>query len=138
YSVTLVRKAAMVVGFGIPAIAVIGCALAGTSYLWWLMAAGVGCGVTGAGIYAFCQTMAGPHAVGRWYGPQNGFANFAGVIGPALTGWVVNRTGNFILPFAITSIVCAIGVIAWVFIVGRVEQIDWSARRSALPASAKA
>src|SRR5262245_64844207 len=96
------------------------------------MLAGVGCGMTGPGIYAFCQRIAGPEAVGRWYGPQNGFANFAGIICPALTGIVVQRTGNFFWPFAITSAVCLTGVIAWVFIVGRVEPLIW--RSSASPA----
>jgi hypothetical protein len=36
--------------------------------------------MTGPGILAFCQWIAGPEEVGRWYGPQNGFANFAGMI----------------------------------------------------------
>ena len=136
YSPTLVRKTAMAIGFSLGAIAILACALAGPrGYVAWLMIAGIGCGTTGPGIYAFCQTLAGPQAVGRWYGPQNGFANFAGVIGPALTGFVVQGTGNFFLPFAITSALCVVGLIAWVFIVGRVEPVSWS-RREQAPAAA--
>ena len=96
----------------------------------WLMLAGVGCGLSAPGIYAFCQRIAGSDSVGRWYGPQNGFANFAGIICPALTGWVVGRTGNFFWPFAVTSAICVIGVFAWVFVVGRVEPLNWGAERS--------
>lgn len=124
---TVVRKTAMAIGFSMAAVGILGCALAGQhSYLPWLLAAGWGCGMTGPGLYTFPQTLAGPEAVGKWYGWQNGFANFAGVIGPALTGFVLQRTGSFIAPFAITAGICVIGVVAWVWIVGRVELVTWN------------
>jgi ACS family D-galactonate transporter-like MFS transporter len=127
YTPTLVRKLAMAIGFFIAAVAVIRCAVAGPhTYVPWLMATGIGCGMTSPGIFTFCQTLAGPHAVGRWYGAQNGFSNFAGVVGPALTGFVLERTGNFLLPFAITSVLCVVGGLAWVFVVGRIEQVNWA------------
>lgn len=127
HTATVVRKSTMVIGFGLASVALIGCALADVhSYLPWLLMVGVGCGMTGPGLYTFPQTLAGPSAVGKWYGWQNGFANFAGVICPALTGAVLQRTGNFVLPFAITSAVCIFGIVAWVFIVGRVEPVVWS------------
>ena len=132
YTPTLVRKLAMAIGFSVAAVAVIGCAVAGAhAYLPWLMAAGVGCGMTSPGIFTFCQTLAGPHAVGRWYGAQNGFSNFAGVVGPALTGFALEKTGNFLLPFAITSMLCVVGGLAWVFMVGRIEQVRWAPKREA-------
>ena len=138
---TAVRKSAMALGFFISAVAVLGCAIASPqTYFYWLMAAGVGCGMTAPGIFTFCQTLAGPHAVGKWYGAQNGFSNLAGVVGPALTGFVVQGTGNFVMPFAITSLLCVVGGLAWVFLVGRVKQIDWTPKREAsiAPASAQA
>jgi ACS family D-galactonate transporter-like MFS transporter len=139
HSPTRVRKAAMVIAFSLGAIGVSGCALADTrSYLPWLLAAGVGCGLSSPGIYAFCQRLAGPQAVGRWYGPQNGFANFAGIIGPALSGFLVEWTGNYLMPFAITSVVCVLGVIAWLVIVGRVEPIGWRKNRATQIAAASA
>ena len=132
YTPTLVRKAAMAIGFSIAAVALAGCALAGSSsFLPWLLAAGVGCGATGPGLLAFPQTLAGSHAVGRWYGWQNGFANSAGVIGPALTGFVVQQSGKFLLPFGITAAICVAGIIGWVFVVGRVEQVNWKPKYEA-------
>jgi MFS transporter, ACS family, D-galactonate transporter len=134
---TAVRKSAMALAFFISAVAVLGCAIASPqTYFYWLMAAGVGCGMTAPGIFTFCQTLAGPHAVGKWYGAQNGFSNLAGVVGPALTGFVVQATGNFLMPFAITSLLCLLGGLAWVFMVGRVEQIDWAPKRKATIAPA--
>jgi len=125
-SPTLVRKSAMAIGFSMAAVAVLGCAIAGVhSYLPWLLAAGWGCGMTGPGLFTFPQTLAGPHAVGKWYGWQNGFGNLSGVLGPALTGFVLQRTGSFFAPFAITAGICVVGVIAWTLIVGRVELVSW-------------
>src|SRR5437764_639132 len=126
YTPTLVRKSAMVIGFCMAAVGLIGCALAGAnSYVPWLLAAGFGCGMTGPGLYTFPQTLAGSAAVGKWYGWQNGFANFAGITGPSLTGFVLQHTGKFFFPFAITAAICVGGTLAWVFIVGRGEQVNW-------------
>jgi MFS family permease len=131
YTPTLVRKAAMVIGFSIAAVGLIGAALADVHYWPWLMAASFGCGMTGPGLYTFPQTLAGPEAVGKWYGWQNGFANFAGITGPALTGYVLQHTGKFLAPFAITAAICTGGALAWVFVVGRVEQVKWASTRQA-------
>jgi ACS family D-galactonate transporter-like MFS transporter len=136
---TLVRKSGMAIGFSISAVGVAACAIAGPdTYVPWLMAAGVGCGMTSPGVLAFCQTLAGSHAVGKWYGAQNGFANFAGVIGPALTGFVVQRTGNFLVPFAITSAICIVGGLGWVFVVRRIEPVAWIQKREPVIAKARA
>jgi MFS family permease len=119
----------MVIGFSMAAIGLLGCALAGAnSYVPWLLAAGFGCGMTGPGLYTFPQTLAGAGAVGKWYGWQNGFANFAGITGPALTGFVLQHTGKFFAPFAITAAICVAGAFAWVFVVGRVEEVNWAPR----------
>jgi cyanate permease len=69
--------------------------------------------MSGAGVFAFSQTLAGPQAAGRWTGLQNGFANLSGVVAPALTGCVVDRTGNFVAPMVITTAVLLVGGLAW-------------------------
>ena len=140
YTPTLVRKSAMAIGFFVAAIATVGCAASAHSYLPWLLTAGLGCGMTGPGLFTFPQTLAGPNAVGRWYGWQNGFANFAGVVGPVLTGLVIERTGKFLGAFLITAALCIAGVVAWVFVVGRVEPIGWKTSHDAdiLTANAQA
>jgi cyanate permease len=118
---------AMVIGLFGAAIATVGCAIAGpTTYLPWLLCAGAGCGMTGPGLFTFPQTLAGTQAVGRWYGWQNGFANLSGVVGPALTGFVLESTNNFRAPFAVAAAICIAGGLAWIFIVGRVEPIRWT------------
>jgi MFS family permease len=139
YTATLVRKSAMALGFGLAALAAPACALAGAKfYLPFLLIAGIGCGLTGPGLYTFPQTLAGPQAVGKWYGTQNGLANFAGIIGPALTGFVLDQTKSFLAPFVITAFVCVGGILAWVFLVGRVEPVQWKPHRERSAAVADA
>jgi len=134
YTPTLVRKCAMAIGHMIAGTALAGFALANVQwYLPCLVAIGVGEGTAGAGPFAFSQTLAGPQAAGKWTGLQNGFANLAGVVAPALTGYLVDRTGNFLAPLAITAAVSVTGGLAWVFGVGRIEQVTWKSERNGAP-----
>jgi MFS transporter, ACS family, D-galactonate transporter len=131
---TLVRKSVMGIGHATAAIAMIGCAMAGPhTYFGWLMAAGVGSGVAGSGVFAFSQTLAGPQAAGSWTGLQNGFANLAGIVGPWVTGLVVDKTGHFQGAFAITAALLLVGGFSWVFGVSRLEQVNWPSDCPALP-----
>ena len=133
---TVVRKSVMGAGFVIAIIATVGCSLAGPeTYFRWLLAAGVGCGMMGVGVFAFSQTLAGAQAAGKWTGLQNGFGNFAGITCPWLTGIVVDKTGSFLSAFAITAAVLVLGLIGWVFVIGPVEQVKWKLdNASTLPA----
>jgi ACS family D-galactonate transporter-like MFS transporter len=135
---TRVRKSAMLMGNMTAAIALGGCALAGPdSYRVWLMIAGVGCGMGGAGIFAFAQTLAGAPAAGKWAGLQNTVGNLAGVVGPALTGFVVQWTGSFLAPFAISTAVAIAGGLAWVFGVGPLEPVAWDKAHQSAPVAAR-
>jgi MFS transporter, ACS family, D-galactonate transporter len=67
---------------------------------------------------------------------QNGFANLAGVVAPALTGFLVDRSGNFLMPLAITAAVLVAGGLSWVFVVGRVEQVSWESQQRRGPVAA--
>jgi cyanate permease len=96
------------------------------------MTVAVGCGIAGSGTFAFSQTLAGPEAAGRWTGLQNGFANLAGVVAPALTGFALDRTGSFVAPMAIIAGVLVAGGLAWVFVVGQVEQVNWATKGEVL------
>src|SRR5713226_1305330 len=137
YTPTLVRKSAMAIGHIIAAVAIMGCALATSQwYVVCLVAVGIGSGAAGSGPFAFSQTLAGPHATGKWTGLQNGFANVAGVVAPALTGFLVERTGRFLAPLAITAAVLVAGGLSWVFMVGRVEEVSWKSEQRRAPVAA--
>jgi MFS transporter, ACS family, D-galactonate transporter len=135
YTPTVVRKTVMAISYGLKAIGIAACATSPRTYLPWLIAVAVGSGMSGAMNFAFSQTLAGPQTAGRWTGLQNGFANFAGVVAPALTGFAVERTGSFSAAMIITTAVLVVGGLSWVFVVGRVEQVSWAAEGEALVAA---
>jgi MFS family permease len=94
-----------------------------------LCAAGLFYGLFSSNLWAITQTLAGPTAAGRWSGVQNCVGNMSGVVGPWLTGWLVDRTGKFYLAFLACCCVLMIGSCAYIFLVRKVERIRWSTDR---------
>ena len=85
----------------------------------------IGMGMCSSNLWALTQTLAGAPMAGKWTGVQNFIGNFAGIVGPALTGIVVERTGNFLWAFVITGVITLLGAFAWIFVVGPVRQVPW-------------
>ena len=79
--------------------------------------------------WALIQTLAGPPAAGKWTAVQNGVGNLAGVAAPALTGLVVQRTGQFFWAFAVATGIVLAGAFFYMFVIGPIEQVDWTPRR---------
>lgn len=126
FNTTVVRKSAMAIGWTTAAIGLAACGLgAPRSYLAWLMVSAAGNGIGMSGTFAFSQTLAGPQAAGRWVGLQNCIGNLAGVIGPALTGFLVDRTGHFQAAIALTAIMSLLAALNYVFFVGQLRQVAW-------------
>ena len=73
-------------------------------------------------LYAVAQMFAGPRASGTWVGVQNAIGNLSGIIGPIVTGIVVQRAG-YNSAFILTAAVAAIGAIWWAIGVPRIEQV---------------
>jgi MFS transporter, ACS family, D-galactonate transporter len=75
--------------------------------------------------HAINQTLAGPERSGTWVGFVLFVSNFSGVIAPAVTGFVLDRTGRFFWAFALMSAVAWIGAIC-VALVGPIIPIMWN------------
>jgi MFS transporter, ACS family, D-galactonate transporter len=126
-STTLVRKTFMAVGQSGSGMFLLFCVLASPAVaVACLLVAYAFCGICASNLFAITQTLAGPRASGKWTGIQNGFASLAGVLSPAVTGFVVNRTGQFLWAFVITAFVAVLGSLCWVFVVGSVKQVVWA------------
>jgi MFS transporter, ACS family, D-galactonate transporter len=94
-----------------------------------LLILGIACqGISSSNIWAISQTLAGPYAAGRWTGLQNGSGNLAGIVAPALTGFILDRTGHFEWPFALAALVALAGASSWLFVVGPVRPVTWPQR----------
>lgn len=74
-------------------------------------------GISACAIWAIPQTLAGPEMVGRWTGFQNFVGNLGGALAPALTGYLLDRTGRFSWPFFITAGFTGLGALVWTFLV---------------------
>ena len=74
-------------------------------------------------LYAVAQMFAGPRAAGTWVGFQNALGNISGIIGPPITGLIIDRAG-YESAFKLTAGIAAIGAIWWAIGVPRIKQID--------------
>ena len=138
-SPTLARKTFLCVGGTACAISTVGCVLSNASAsIVFLLLAGLFYGTIVPNAFAAVQTLAGPRAAGRWVGVWNGLASVSGIAAPALTGFLVDRTGNFVLPFLVAASMALLGVFAWIFFVGPIEEVNWSRRAPVLPGAAVA
>ncbi len=93
-----------------------------------LMFVCISMGICSSNLWAVTQTLAGARVAGKWTGLQNFVGNFAGIVAPALTGFVVGRTGRFFWAFAITGAASVLGAVAWIFVVGPLKQVAWRAQ----------
>ena len=82
-------------------------------------------GVTASNTWAIAQTLAGPKAAGRWTGFQCFAGNLSGVVAPAVTGYVLQRTGHFFWAFLIVAAVASIGAATVIFLIGPIAQVTW-------------
>ena len=125
-SVTLVRKGFIATGFLIVAASFIVTAAGDAQVaVAGLFAAGFGFGLIGANNFANGQTLAGPHAAGKWMGFQNFVGNFAGIVCPLITGWIVDATGSFSSAFGVAAAVSVAGVFSWCVVVRKIEPLAW-------------
>jgi cyanate permease len=85
-------------------------------------------GMWSSNLWAITQTLAGPRAAGKWCAMQNGVGNLAGVAAPWVTGWVVERTGQFYFAFLVAAMVALAGSAITIFGIGPVEQVKFRRR----------
>ena len=83
-------------------------------------------GIYASNLWSLSQTLAGTEAAGRWTGIQNACGNLAGVVAPALTGWIVARTGQFAIAFVAASVACLLGSASFGFLVRASDAADFA------------
>jgi MFS family permease len=83
-------------------------------------------GLASPAYYAIPQIMAGGQAAGRWVGVQNACGNIAGIVAPTLTGVLLDATGRFSSAFLLAGALNVLGIVGWVWLLPRVQPIDWS------------
>lgn len=77
-------------------------------------------------LFVIGQTMAGPDSAGRWVGVQTSLGNLSGVIGPVMTGIIVDAAG-YRPAFIATAVIVAAGTLIFGLVVRRIEPVRWPA-----------
>ena len=113
-SANRVLKTAIISGLVGVSVAMLVCAGAGprTSVIA-MMVASVCIGAQSAPMNSITQTLGGRRAAGQWMGVQNLVANLAGVLGPPVTGFLVDTTAGYFWAFVLAAAVTLVGVLAY-------------------------
>jgi MFS family permease len=124
-SESLLRRAMMVAGhlvFGICIVAVLAAhSLITVALLLCIL--GLAGGALSLNTYAIAQMFAGPRASGTWVGIQNAVGNSSGIVGPAISGMIIDRAG-YGSAFALASAITLFGGLWWAFGVPKIKQIE--------------
>ena len=93
-----------------------------------LLLAGFGIGICHVCVNMLAQLFAGPTAVGKWTGIQNGFGNIAGIVNPLVTGAIIDATGSYNAAFALAAAMPIVSLFSLAVLVPRAEPIAWDQR----------
>jgi MFS family permease len=121
----LCRRWMMVASQALPALAILGLAFAHSplEIALLLSLAGAGSALGSTNLYAVAQIFAGPRASGSWVGVQNAIGNVSGIIGPIITGIIVQQAG-YESAFYLTAVVSGLGAVWWAIAVPRIKPVD--------------
>jgi MFS family permease len=85
-------------------------------------------GASSPGVYAIPEILGGTRATGRWVGIQNSLGNLAGIAAPWLTGFLIDQTGRFTVAFLVAAAMSLLGLVGWLGMLPKLEELDWEAR----------
>lgn len=121
-----VRKTLMCISLLVSAVAILGIGFAASApviFAWLIVSALFG-GIGGTNCYAISQMYAGPEAAGTWVGVMNGVGNTSGIVGPIVTGILIQQTGAYVSAFVVSAAIVGLGGIWWAAALPRVERLD--------------
>ena len=105
-------------------------AIAGLAFAQSALAIGVLLCLAGAAsaslslnLYAVAQMFAGPRATGTWVGLQNAIGNSSGIVGPIITGIIVQKAG-YSAAFVVTAVIAAVGALWWLVAVPPIREVE--------------
>jgi len=121
---TKVRKGVLITGmvFGL---AVFGATRTASPYvaIAWISIALSGLAATAPVGWSLPALLAPKGGTGTVGGLMNFMNNLTGVLAPAVTGYIVEKTGSFDYAFLVAGVVLLGGIVAFVLLLGRIESI---------------
>ena len=113
-----VRKWFTIAGFSIACTELIGArATSLETALVFAVVSLSGLGLATANYWALTQTLIPGAAIGRISGIQNCACSVAGIVAPILTGWLLQKTGNYEAPMMAVLAVLVTGVLSYLFLI---------------------
>ena len=113
-----VRKWFTVAGFSIATTELIGArATSLETALVFAVVSLSGLGLATANYWALTQTLIPGAAIGRISGIQNCACSVAGIAAPILTGWLLQKTGNYEAPMMAVLVALLAGVLSYLFLI---------------------
>lgn len=89
----------------------------------WLIVAGIAFGPLGVNIFAIGQMFGGPRGAGGWVGVQNTLGNLSGILGPILTGLIVDYLGGYGWAFAVAAGLSVAGALWWWLVIPPIREM---------------
>jgi len=119
-----VRKTVLIVGL------IIGFAVIGAAYtkdihvaLFWITLATAGIAFHAPVAWSIPGLIAPRNSTGKVGGIMNLFGNLSGFFAPTITGLIVASTGSFNAALITAALILVVGIAAYVWLLGRIEQI---------------
>ena len=114
-SIDQITSAASILGIGL--------ATSQSMILAWLVFGALFGGIGGAHVYAIAQIYAGPRASGTWVGVMNGVGNTSGIVGPIVTGLLIQQTASYLSAFIVSAAIVAFGGLWWWIALPKIEPV---------------
>jgi len=118
HNAVTVRKWFTIAGFSIACTELIGArATSLETALVFAVVSLSGLGLATANYWALTQTLIPGAAIGRISGIQNCACSVAGIVAPILTGWLLQKTGNYEAPMMAVLVALLAGVLSYLFLI---------------------
>ena len=118
---TLTRKMIVTISFATGLLLIPAARVESANTALALIMGGCLVGLGAGNLQVILQCCAPSNEVGLWTGIENFIGNLAGIIAPLATGYIIAKTGAYSSAFALAAIVLVSGLLAYWFIVGKLE-----------------
>ena len=118
---TATRKGIVTVAFSMGVFLIAAMRTYRTGMAIWLLIGASLVGLATGNLLAILQSCAPADAVGIWTGAENFAGNLAGIIAPLAVGALITSFGSYAPGFELASMILFIGILAYWFVVGKLE-----------------
>lgn len=120
YAEVRVRKALIATGLTVACLVVPAAMVSDKMVAVWLLTFSLsGLAIATPNTWTLTQAVCSPHIVGTVSGMQNFGGNLGGSIAPALTGYIADQTGSFVLALSLCGVILVIGILAYLLLVSK-------------------